>query len=87
MSGITIPAARVKVTVEDATLDLVCFKHLVSCLRDRHAAGRVRGYVEAVVLANPGLAGLELILPFGIEIALPEFTVSSSSTETVRLWD
>lgn len=87
MSNLTIPAARIRVTVEDATLDLVCFKHLMTSLVDRRQAGTVSGYVEAVLIANPGLAAAGVILPFGLEIVLPEFVVTATGAATKRLWD
>jgi len=82
----TIPAAVATVRVEDATLDLVAFGHAAASLRDRRAAGRLRGYVEAVLEANPGLAGKGAILPLGARVVLPEFTVAATAP-TPRLWD
>lgn len=83
---IVIPAAIATVTTEDATVDLVAFAHAAAVLRDRRAAGKLSGYVEAVYEANPGLAGAATILPLGTRIALPEFTVAATS-RTPRLWD
>ncbi len=85
MSEITIPGAVVTVNVEDATVDLVCFEYAFGVLRDRRKAGTVRGYVEATLAANPGLAALGLILPLGTKIILPDFTISNEGTR-VRLW-
>ncbi len=81
-----IPAAVAIVTVEDATVDLVAFGHAAAVLRDRRAAGRLRGYIEAVYEANPGLAGTAAILPLGTRIMLPEFTAAATA-RTPRLWD
>jgi len=48
--------------------------------------GFLRGAVEAVLEANPGLVDQGLILPAGIQIALPDFdpTVIKNAP---RLWD
>lgn len=81
-----IPAAVATVTVEDATVDLVAFGHAAAVLGDRRAAGKLRGYVEAVYEANPGLAAKGTILPLGTKIVLPEFAVIATAA-TPRLWD
>lgn len=86
MSEITIPGKLVTVTVEDATVDLVCFDYAQSVLRDRRKAGTLRGYVEATLAANPGLAALGAVLPLGTKIALPDFIISNEGTRE-RLWD
>lgn len=54
---------------------------------DRRAAGRLRGYIEATLDANPGLAGLGVILPRGTVVHLPEFAVEEAGTAVRRLWD
>lgn len=82
-----IPATEIVVPLEDMTLDLVCFEHALSVLRDRRAAGRLNGYVEAVLDANPGLAATGAILPLGALVRLPEFRLDDESVQTVRLWD
>lgn len=87
MSALTIPAATVRVTAEDVSLDLLCFRHLMAALRDRQVAGRITGYVEATLAANPRLAGAGTLLPFGLEVKLPEFSVASASSQSQRLWD
>lgn len=43
-------------------------------------------YVEAVLAANPGLAGLGPYLTAGITIELPEFE-EEPIVDTVKLWD
>lgn len=80
-----IPASRAIVKVEDATVDLLAFDHAAAVLGDARAAGKLMGYVEAVLAANPGLAA-QVILPLGREILLPEFRPSATAT-TRRLWD
>lgn len=82
-----IPATDVIVPLEDMTLDLVCFQHALSVLRDRRAAGRLHGYVEAALDANPGLAAAGAILPLGAVVRLPEFRLEEDGLQTVRLWD
>lgn len=58
------------------TLDAVCYRHY----------GRTTGVVEAVLLANPGLAEIGAILPHGTAITLPVMDTAPTS-ETVQLWD
>ena len=58
------------------TLDTLCQRHY----------GRTEGVVEAVLLANPGLADLGVILPHGTVVSLPEVDAAPVS-ETVNLWD
>lgn len=84
---ITIPAAEMRVTVEDATIDLLCYQHLMSALRDRKAVGAVKGFVEATLDANPGLASSGFLLPLGRVVALPEFVIASTTQQVERLWD
>lgn len=47
----------------------------------------IRGAVEMVLQANPGLAFYPLELPSGLEIDLPDFTQEFAVNETVKLWD
>ncbi|EKQ6730606.1 tail protein X [Escherichia coli] len=58
------------------TLDQICARYY----------GRTSGVVEAVLLANPGLAELGALLPHGTAVDLPDVQ-SSPVTETVNLWD
>lgn len=48
--------------------------------------GRTAGTTEALLDANPVLAGLPARLPAGIEVILPEL-VAPVVVPTVRLWD
>jgi len=82
-----IPAATVTVTLEDVMIDQLCFDYAASVLRDRRRAGRLKGYVEATLEANPGVAALGMVLPLGRTIHLPEFSISTDPGDTVRLWD
>lgn len=46
------------------------------------------GYVERVLAANPGLAGLGPYLPVGTRLVLPLDVEAAAKTRTVvRLWD
>lgn len=86
MSATIIPAKTVKIIVEDATLDLVCFEHANISLKDERKAGKLKGYVEATLAANPKLVDAGIILPFNTVVHLPEFTIIHTAT-TQRLWD
>jgi phage tail protein X len=83
----TLPPAIYTVTQEDVSVDRLCFEYLLTVLGDRRQAGRVRGYIEAVLEANPGLADRGLILPRGLAVTLPEFTVDTVDSAVKRLWD
>ena len=87
MTAIIIPANIVTVAVEDASLDLICFEHALAVLRDRQRAGKLTGYVEAALEANPGIAGAGMVLPLGRRIVLPQFTVVQPTSDRKRLWD
>lgn len=58
------------------TLDALCHRHY----------GRTEGVVEAVLLANPGLAEAGVILSHGTAVTLPVMA-TAPATETVQLWD
>ncbi|ANR79969.1 phage tail protein [Kosakonia sacchari] len=58
------------------TLDVVCARHY----------GRTEGVFEAVLAANPGLAELGAVLPYGTAIELPDIQTAPVQ-ETVNLWD
>lgn len=87
MTARIIPAAQVRITVEDASIDLLCYQHLMGTLRDRQAAGAVKGYAEATLEANPPLSSAGMILPLGAVVILPEFVVTSGQAQVERLWD
>lgn len=48
--------------------------------------GDESGYVEAVLLANPGLAALGPIPPMGTVVKMPDIQIESD-TPVVTLWD
>ncbi|NCG50825.1 tail protein X [Serratia fonticola] len=58
------------------TLDALCHRHY----------GRTESVVEAVLLANPGLAEVGVILHHGTAVTLPVME-TAPTTETVQLWD
>lgn len=87
MTARIIPAANVVVELDDVMIDQLCFEFLLQVLRDRALAGRLRGYVEATLEANPSLADREMVLPRGLKVALPEFVIEDEVKGTVRLWD
>ncbi len=58
-------------------LDAICQAHY----------GQQAGTVEAVLTANPGLAGQGPVLPAGIVIVLPSLPASDKTMQTIRLWD
>ena len=48
--------------------------------------GRQLGVVEALLVANPGLAELGFVLPEGVAIELPELDVTQNTAQEVSLW-
>lgn len=58
------------------TLDQICIRYY----------SRTAGVFEAVLSANPGLAELGAVLPYGTEIELPDVQ-SSAVSDTVNLWE
>lgn len=57
-------------------IDLICMNHY----------GFVNGCVEQVLVANPGLADIDPILPSGLIIELPEIPQNKVKENTIRLW-
>jgi phage tail protein X len=64
-------------TKEGDMLDAICYAHY----------GASIGYVETVLLANPGLANQAPLLPASISIVLPELPMLAAKQQTVRLWN
>ncbi|WP_039057032.1 tail protein X [Enterobacter sp. Bisph1] len=62
-------------TQQGDTLDLLCLRYY----------GRTASVVEAVLAANPGLAELGVILPYGTTVSLPDVQTQPVK-ETVNLW-
>ena len=52
----------------------------------RHYSAEIRGAVETVLEANPGLAIKGPILPLGTKVFLPVIE-APKEVESVRLWD
>lgn len=67
---------RVVTASQGDTVDLICWREY----------GRTAGVTEAVLEANPGLAGLGAVLPLGIRVTLPDVLPTQKQT-TVKLWD
>lgn len=66
------------VTKQGEMLDLICFRFY----------GRSGQVTEAVLAANPGLAALGPILPFGTRILLPDPPAEKTvARPLVSLWD
>jgi phage tail protein X len=63
-------------TSQGDTLDYVCWKHY----------GQQSGAVEAVLLANPGLADLGEVLPTDTEVFLPDLAQPATELQPIRLW-
>lgn len=60
------------------TVDLICWRNY----------GRTAGTVEAVLIANPGIAKVGAVLPPGTTVTLPDLDPSvGKSAATVSLWD
>lgn len=64
-------------TKDGDVLDAICWVHY----------GHQTDAVEAVLLANPGLAETGPVFTAGILINLPDLPEPSPFLETVRLWD
>lgn len=69
--------SRIYTTIQGEMLDAVC----------RKVYGDESGYVEQVMEANPGLAGLPHRLPIGTRIHLPDLSRTDDSQSVVSLWD
>ncbi|MCG2663346.1 MULTISPECIES: tail protein X [Brevundimonas] len=67
---------RTIVTKEGDVVDRIALK----------AYSRTAGATEAILAANPALAGLGAQLPAGLVIQLPEIETATIAP-TVRLWD
>ena len=68
---------RIYTTIQGEMLDAIC----------RKIYGDESGYVEQVLEANPGLAGLSHRLPIGTKIHLPDLSPTDDSQSVVSLWD
>lgn len=51
----------------------------------QHYGDTLDGKVEAVLAANPGLAGLGAVLGAGVRITLPDLS-DTQANETAQLW-
>ncbi|MCU1717419.1 tail protein X [Pseudomonas sp. 5P_3.1_Bac2] len=59
------------------TVDSLCWRHY----------GRTAGVVEAVLLANPGLADFGVIVPHGTQVQMPQAVTPAQQRQVVNLWD
>ncbi|WP_375614024.1 tail protein X [Bartonella sp. AP153HLJHH] len=82
-----IPEKHVVVELEDMSLDLLCFHHVMAVFRDRIQVGALNGYLEATLEANPEVAKYGVLLPRGLTVILPEFVLSNPQSMVKRLWD
>jgi phage tail protein X len=69
--------AETYTTKQGETIDVVCWRHY----------GRTSGTVEAVLVANPDLPLLDVILPMGTVIFMPDIVNTSAATPLVSLWE
>lgn len=80
-AGTTAQAALAERAVYRAsqgdTVDIICWRFY----------GQQSGAVEAVLVANPGLAALGPVLPVNTEIVLPDLPNPAAEAQTIRLWD
>ena len=63
-------------TLQGESVDALCWRHY----------GRTADVVEAVLEANPGLAGLGPVLPQGLQVRMPVGTAKQIQT-VIQLWD
>lgn len=63
-------------TTQGETVDALCWRYY----------GRTQGAVEAVLLANPGLASHGLLLPQGMPVLMPVLPTPPTQQLT-QLWD
>ncbi|WP_375635145.1 MULTISPECIES: tail protein X [unclassified Bartonella] len=82
-----IPEKHVVVELEDMSLDLLCFHHIMAVLGDRSQVGGLNGYLEATLEANPEIAKYGVFLPRGLKVILPEFVSQEKNSVVKRLWD
>lgn len=68
--------AQLYITRQFDEVDHICWRYY----------GRTQQAVEAVMIANPGLADMMPILPEGLVINLPEIPTPEAGT-TIRIWD
>ena len=61
---------------QNDTVDSLCWRHY----------GTTRGMVEAVLQANPGLAGLGPVLTQGMAVRMPVATAKPTQP-VIQLWD
>ena len=63
-------------TRQGDTLDYICWRQY----------GQQSGAVEAVLLANPGLADVGAVIPLDTVVVLPDLPKPASEVQPIRLW-
>lgn len=69
--------AEIYTTRQGETVDIACWNHY----------GRTRETVEAVLLANPDLSLLDVILPIGTPILMPDINTAPTASSLISLWE
>ena len=69
--------ATIYTTRQGEMVDAIC----------RRAYNDESGYVEKVLDANPGLAGLGPVLPIQTKVLLPDLPRAAPEKKIVSLWD
>ncbi len=84
---ITLPAATIHATKDDATVEQLAFEYAFSITNSLAEAQRAitSGYVEVILGHNYGLADAGFVIAYGQKIDVPEFILTSGA-KTQRLW-
>lgn len=69
--------SEIYTTKQGETVDIACWNHY----------GRTRDAVEAVLDANPDLSLLDVVLPLGTTIVMPDLELSTAAAPLISLWD
>lgn len=65
------------IAIQNDTIDAICWRYY----------GRSAGVVEKVLEANPQLAQLDVFLPMGTQVTLPDINTPEQVQQTINLWD
>lgn len=69
--------SEIYTTKQGETVDIACWSHY----------GRTRDTVEAVLNANPDLSLLDVVLPLGTTIVMPDLELTTAAAPLISLWD
>lgn len=69
--------AEIYTTRQGETVDIACWNYY----------GRTRETVEAVLSANPDLSLLDVVLPIGTSILMPDIKNAPTASPLLNLWD